>query len=149
MLLELLNNHVLGAGLLAWWLAQILKPFTNYPEEHSWKWGLWFSSGGMPSSHSSLITAVTLSTGFQAGFDSPTFALAFAISMVVIYDAAGVRREAGLHAEKLNLLINEFFSGRPLDEKVLKEVIGHTPRQVIVGVFLGLFVAIFLHLVWH
>jgi hypothetical protein len=60
----------------------------------------------------------------------------------VIYDAAGVRRQAGMHAERINHIINEFFSGQPISEKELKEVLGHTPRQVIAGVFLGISIAL-------
>ena len=90
-----------------------------------------------------------LATGLYDGFDSPIFALAFAVSMVIVYDAAGVRRQAGFHAQKINLLINEIFTGQPISEQTLKEVIGHSPRQVFVGVLLGFSVAILTWLLWH
>jgi uncharacterized protein len=102
----------------------------------------------MPSSHSALVTSVMLSIGLFYGFDSPIFALSVAVAMIVIYDAAGVRREAGRHAEKINILINEFFSGQPISEKQLKEVIGHTPAQVLAGTILGLSVAFIFCLFW-
>lgn len=135
-------NPVLFVSLFAWALAQAIKVPIGYWVDHRLNWGLLFSSGGMPSSHSALMAATTLSIGLFYGFDTPVFALAFAISMVVIYDAAGVRREAGRHAEKINLLINEFFSGNPISNEQLKEVIGHTPRQVTAGVALGIIVSL-------
>jgi uncharacterized protein len=145
---EIVGNPVLFIGLFAWGLAQFLKVPIEFILHHRINWGLWFSSGGMPSSHSALITAVTLSIGLIYGFDSPVFALAFAISMIVIYDAAGVRREAGRHAEKINILINEFFSGHPISDKQLKEVIGHTPAQVLAGVILGIATALLFFWSW-
>lgn len=135
---ELIGNPVLFISLFSWMLAQFLKVPIFYILYKRVHWGLWFSSGGMPSSHSALVTSVTLSIGLFEGFNSSLFALSFALAMIVIYDAAGVRREAGRHAEKLNILINELLSGHPISDKQLKEVIGHTPAQVIVGVALGL-----------
>ncbi len=145
---EIVGNPVLFIGLFSWGLAQFLKVPIEYILHHRLNWGLLFSSGGMPSSHSALITSITLATGFFAGFNSPVFALAFAIAMIVIYDAAGVRREAGRHAEKINVLINEFFSGQPISDKQLKEVIGHTPAQVLAGVILGLGTALLFIISW-
>jgi uncharacterized protein len=149
MLLGLFQNRVLIAGLTAWFIAQIVKVPIEYLVKHRWNWALWFSTGGMPSSHSALITSTMLATGLYDGFDSPIFALAFAVSMVIVYDAAGVRRQAGFHAQKINMLINEIFTGQPISEETLKEVIGHSPRQVIVGVLLGFSVAILTWLLWH
>jgi len=105
-------------------------------------------SGGMPSSHSSLSVATTLSIGLFYGFGTPLFALAFAVTMVIVYDAAGVRRQAGFHAEKINLLIEEFFSGHPISQERLKEVLGHTPNEVIGGIVLGVLVALFVYWIW-
>jgi uncharacterized protein len=142
MINDLLNNGMLISALTAWFLAQTVKPFVHFARTRRWNWGLWFSSGGMPSSHSALMSATALSIGLFEGFGTAVFALAVAITMIVIYDAAGVRRQAGMHAERINRLINEFFSGQPLNEKQLKEVLGHTPRQVIAGVFFGLAIAV-------
>lgn len=149
MLSELLNNRVLIIALIAWGLAQFLKVPVYYLVTRKFNWALMFSSGGMPSSHSALMTSVTTAIGLYAGFDSPVFALAFAISMVVTYDAAGVRRQAGFHAEKINLMITELLSGHPISEERLKEVLGHTPRQVFVGSLLGVVMAILLWAVWR
>lgn len=148
MLQTLEGNPVLFIGLFAWGLAQFLKVPIYYLLYRRIHWGLWFSSGGMPSSHSALVTSVMLSIGLFYGFNSPLFALAVALAMIVVYDAAGVRREAGRHAEKINVLINELFSGHPISEKQLKEVIGHTPAQVIIGVILGLSISALFYIFW-
>jgi acid phosphatase family membrane protein YuiD len=145
---QVVGNPVLFIGLFAWGLGQFLKVPIEYILYRRLNWGLWFSSGGMPSSHSALVTSTTLSIGLFYGFDSPLFALAFAVSMIVVYDAAGVRREAGRHAEKINILINELFSGHQISEKQLKEVIGHTPAQVLAGVGLGIGTALLFYWSW-
>jgi len=137
MMRELLDNEILWTALSAWALAQFLKPFLEYLDSRRWIWGEWFSSGGMPSSHSALVVAAMLAIGLFDGFNTPLFALAVAITMVVVYDAAGVRREAGRHAERINILIEELFRGQPISEQQLKEVIGHSPGEVIAGVLLG------------
>lgn len=145
---QLLMNPVLVIGLISWGLAQFLKVPIEYITHRRRNWALWFSSGGMPSSHSALVTSVMLTTGLFHGFDSPVFALSVAVAMVVIYDAAGVRREAGRHAERINVLINEFFSGQSISEKQLKEVIGHTPAQVTAGIALGIVMSFGLWWIW-
>lgn len=147
MLSDLFSNKILGPTLLAWLLAQLLKPITHYIRVKRWNWGLFFAAGGMPSSHSALITGVTFAIGFQLGFDSPLFALALAVGMIVVYDAAGVRRQAGLQAQRINLLINEIFAGKPISEERLKEVLGHTPTQVIAGTILGFTIALLHYLI--
>ncbi len=148
MMRELVRNQVLVAALLGWFIAQTLKLPIHYFRYKRWSWALWFSAGGMPSSHSSLITATTLACGLYEGFDSPVFALAFAVSMVILYDAAGVRRQAGIHAQRINALIEEFFSGHPISQERLKEVLGHTPREVLAGMGLGIAIAVVLKLIW-
>jgi acid phosphatase family membrane protein YuiD len=138
---ELLANRVLMSALLAWTLAQVIKVPLNYALRREWDWGLILSSGGMPSSHTALVTGVSIGIGFQEGFASPLFAIAGVLAMIVIYDATGVRRHAGDHARVLNLMIDELLTGHPLAEKELKEVLGHTPREVVGGLLLGGLVA--------
>lgn len=142
MLQALLSNKVLWTMLAAWGLAQFLKAPIHYFETRRWVWGFWFSSGGMPSSHSALVTAAMLSIGLFHGFDTPLFGLSVGLAMIVVYDAAGVRREAGKHAELINKIIEELFSGQPISEQQLKEVIGHTRTEVLGGVILGLVIAL-------
>jgi len=139
---ELVGNHILLVGITAWVLAQLLKIPTHYLVHREWNFGLIFTSGGMPSSHTALMTSVTLAIGLYDGFSTPLFALAFAISMIVIYDAAGVRRQAGIHAQRINVLVRELLDGHPVSQDLLKEVIGHTPQQVIGGMLLGITVTL-------
>ncbi|MEN6570391.1 MAG: divergent PAP2 family protein [Anaerolineaceae bacterium] len=137
----------LTALTLAWLVASVLKVPIYYLINRRWNWALIFGTGGMPSSHSALMSSTTLAIGLFHGFDSPVFALAIAISTVVIYDAAGVRRQAGIHAERINMIIQEFFQGRPVPQQDLKEMLGHTPIEVAGGVILGILCALFTYLV--
>ena len=142
MLNELFSNKVLMTAMAAWVIGQFLKLPGYYILHRKWNWGMIFSPGGLPSSHSSLITATTLSIGLYHGFSNPLFGLAMAISMIVIYDATGVRRQAGLHARVINEIMQEIFAGRPVPEKKLREVLGHTPFEAIAGILLGILIAI-------
>ena len=142
-------SPILVAGLVAWGIGQTIKVPIEYWHTRAWNWALLFSAGGMPSTHSSLMSAVTLSIGLFEGFNTPLFALAFALSMIVMYDATGIRRQAGMHAQKINLLINELFSGQPISEEQLKEVLGHSPLQVLMGTILGTTTALITWLVFR
>jgi len=141
--MELLQNHVLVAVFFAWILAQVSKPFIYYVTDREWDWSLLFSAGAMPSTHSALIVAATCAVGYAAGFSSPIFGLGAAVSMIVLYDATGVRRQAGEHARVINAMIDDFAHGHPLKEEHLKELLGHTPRQVFAGVLVGFVVSTF------
>ncbi len=139
---ELFANRILLSAFLAWTIAQVVKVPLNYLVRRQWDWSLVFSAGGMPSSHSALVTGVSFGIGLEHGFNSPLFALAGVVAGVVIYDATGVRRHAGDHARVLNLMIDELLTGHPLAERELKEVLGHTPREVLGGIALGILVAV-------
>ena len=142
MFAAMLSNNVLMTAMVAWLIGQFLKLPGYYILHRKWKWGVIFSPGGLPSSHSSLMTATTLSIGLYHGFNNPLFGLAVAISMIVIYDATGVRRQAGLHARVINEIMEEIFAGRPVPEKQLREVLGHTPIEAIAGILLGIMIAL-------
>lgn len=148
-LLALLQNKVLIAGLAAWLLAQVIKMPLNYFYTRKWNWALLLTTGGMPSSHSSLIVAAVFAIGLYYGFDNPLFGLGVAITMIVTYDAGGVRRQAGIHAQRINVLFDELLHGHPISEKDLREVLGHTPLEVLGGVLLGLVVATGQWLLWQ
>ncbi len=145
MLNDLVHNQVVIAAVLAWVIGQFLKFPLEYMLNKRWNWGIMFSAGGLPSSHSSLVTAVTITIGLQEGFDSAVFALSAAIAMIVIYDAAGVRRQAGIHAERINEIMKHFFESGQLPEKELKEMLGHTPFEVITGVLLGVIISLVMY----
>ncbi len=142
------HNYVLVASLIAWALAQMLKVPIEYLETRRLNWALLVQAGGMPSSHSALIVGIAHAIGLSVGFDSALFALAFGIAMIVIYDATGIRRQAGKHAELINAMINDLAAGNPLKEEQLREVLGHTPLEALGGILLGLIVAQVTWLVW-
>lgn len=146
--LALFQNKALIAGLIAWALAQIIKIPLYYLQSRKWNWALLFTTGGMPSSHSALMTATTLAIGLYYGFDSPVFALGVVVTMIVTYDAAGVRQQAGIHARRINLIVAELLKGHPINERDLREVLGHTPLEVAGGILLGLAIATSQWLVW-
>jgi acid phosphatase family membrane protein YuiD len=145
----LLQNHVLWTSFVGWLLAQGLKIPVDYLRERRWNWALFFAAGGMPSSHSCLVTSTAAAVGLHTGFDTPLFAVAAAFAMVVVYDAAGVRRQAGMQAKKINILVEELLKGHPINEQQLREAIGHTPLEALAGVLLGLVVAVGLWLLWR
>jgi len=89
-----------------------------------------------------LITATTLSIGLFDGFNSPVFGLAVAMSMIVVYDAVSVRRQAGLQAKMINEMVRMIFAGQPISQKQLREVLGHTPVEAFAGIFLGILIAL-------
>ena len=136
---EILNNHILKITLLAWAFAQTLKVFIVLWTQRKWDFTRLVGSGGMPSSHSALVTALATCIGKASGFDSGEFALALTIAMVVMYDAAGVRRAAGKQAEVLNQIIDDFYHHRrEFNSERLKELLGHTPVEVFAGAALGI-----------
>jgi uncharacterized protein len=136
----LLHNSVLIAALIAWGTAQIVKVPVDYFRTREWHWGLLLTVGGMPSSHSALIVGATNAIGLFFGYANPMFALGVVIAMIVTYDAAGVRRQAGMHAERINTLFDELLKGHMWDENELREVLGHTPLEVLAGIVWGLLV---------
>lgn len=138
---DVLHNPALIAALLAWSIAQAVKLPIEFFRKGHWNWSLLFSAGGMPSSHSALVTAVAHAIGLMQGFGSGAYALAVVVAMVVIYDATGIRRQAGRHAEIINAMVNDLVEGHPLREEQLRVVLGHSPLEAFVGLLLGLGVA--------
>lgn len=90
-------------------------------------------SGGMPSSHTAMVVSLASVLGIQYGLDSPYFAIAVVLSIIVMYDATGVRQQSGKHARVLNQILRELFSGQPISEEELKELLGHTGFEVLIG----------------
>ena len=121
-----------------------MKLFIFYFTEKKWDIRRFIGAGGMPSTHSALSICVAVTIGFKEGWDSTLFALAITISFIVMADAAGVRRETGEQAKVLNKIILEFFEERKIRDERLKELIGHTPFEVIVGALIGMVMAVLL-----
>ena len=145
----ILQNHVLLTGLAGWILAQALKIPIDLFQSRRWNWALFLAAGGMPSSHSALVTSTAAAVGLNYGFDSPLFGVAVAVAMIVVYDATGIRRQAGMQAQKINILVEELLKGHPISQEHLREVLGHTPLEALGGVLLGLVVALGLWFLWR
>ena len=137
-ILEILGNRVIQAAALAWAVAQALKVMLTLAISRRFDKSRVLGSGGMPSSHSAMACAMLMTIVFREGFSSSIFALAFCFSGVVMYDAAGVRRSTGKNAAVINQLMDMLSgNGYTFDEKRLKELVGHTPIQVLAGALLG------------
>ncbi|AET66719.1 hypothetical protein Desor_1045 [Desulfosporosinus orientis DSM 765] len=136
------HNTILNSALVAWFCAQFLKLIINLCLIRKFDIHLMVSSGGFPSSHSAIVSALSLGIGRYYGWDSPMFAAAAVFSMIVLYDAAGVRRAAGKQAEVLNQLVERLYHGPDLTQERLKELIGHTPLEVFGGVMVGIVVGL-------
>ena len=139
---EIAQNRILWNSILAWLIAQVLKVFLTLILDKRWDFTRFIRSGGMPSSHSAIMTCMTTSIGMQEGFNSSIFALSVAATLVVMYDAAGVRRAAGKQAVVLNEIVRELQTQHTVTEGKLKELLGHTPIEVIAGAILGILVAV-------
>jgi uncharacterized protein len=134
----LLTNRILLAAVIAWLVAQVSKTVFELIQQRKLILSRLVSSGGMPSSHTALVTGLATATGRMMGLGSATFAIAVVLASIVMYDAAGVRRAVSIQARILNQMIDEAFQGQPFAEKRLRELIGHTPIQVFVGALLGI-----------
>ncbi len=139
------SNRTLWVPVLVWFAVQLWKLLSPLIFRRKLDLSLLWATGGMPSSHSALVTALAISAGINTGFNSPLFAVSAVLAMVVMYDAAGVRQAAGKQAAKINLIVEELLSGHPLNEERLRELLGHTPLQVAVGALVGLVGALLLN----
>ena len=139
---NVLDNWVLFSAISAMLIAQILKLIIEYIIHRRINVRVLVTTGGMPSSHSALVTALAVGVGYVKGWESIEFAIATIFAVIVMYDAAGVRQAAGKQARILNQIIDELFQEHPeFNEQRLKELLGHTPMQVIMGSLLGIIVA--------
>lgn len=139
---ELFANRVLLVGVLGWFFAQALKVVFTYVLERKWDFSRFFGLGGMPSSHAAVVCGLAAAVGISRGYYSAEFAIALVLAGVVMTDAAGVRRAAGKQAAMLNKIVQDMIaSGRGLSGETLKELLGHTPFEVLVGALLGVLIA--------
>jgi acid phosphatase family membrane protein YuiD len=138
------RGSILWISVFAWIIAQSLKILLNYIQTKKINWKLFLSSGGMPSSHSAFVSSITMSVGLREGFESNLFAVSLIMSLIVMYDAAGVRRAAGKQASVINLITENIERlGIEIDEH-LKELLGHTPTEVFAGAILGVAISLLL-----
>jgi uncharacterized protein len=147
---DIIHNQILMIALLACITAQGLKLAIDLIRTRKLNITYLLSTGGMPSAHSALVGALATSVGLTKGWSSAEFAIACLFAIIVMYDAAGVRQAAGKQAKILNQLIDELFQEEHnLNEERLKELLGHTPFQVLVGLGLGISIAmVFSKYVW-
>lgn len=141
-----LQDSILITALLGWIIAQLLKVVFVLIGEKRLDFSRLTGSGGMPSSHSALVCSLSTAVYFTSGWDSDVFAVCLVLSLIVMYDAAGVRYAAGKQASILNKIMVEWEEKGTFDgEKHLKELLGHTPFQVICGAILGIFIGVLRH----
>jgi len=126
------------APLVAWAIAQAAKVTLTSVRERRLNLRVLAETGGMPSSHSAIVMGLTTAIGKYAGWTTAPFAIALIFSFVVMYDAAGVRRAAGKQAAVLNRLVQDLMNMRGVQETELRELLGHTPVEVLVGAVLGI-----------
>ena len=144
---EFLGNEFFWIPLTVAFLTQLLK-FAHYSiRERRLSVGWLFQTGGMPSSHSASVSALSTVVGFKEGVSSPLFGVTLFLSLMVMYDAAGLRRAAGEQARMINRIVDELLQGHPLSQERLKELLGHTPGEVLVGAALGFVLSLLLLLV--
>ena len=138
-IVEFYSNSILMAVLLSWFIAQALKVLFVLITNRKFDLQRFVGSGGMPSSHSSLVMTLVVMIAKTDGISSSTFAISLAFAVIVMYDAMGVRRAAGEQAKTINMIVEEWLpDSDTLMEDRLKELIGHTPFQVLMGAILGI-----------
>ena len=140
---EIFNNRVLAVTFFAWFLSCVIKGLLVCVREKRLDMTRFMGPGGMPSSHSTMVAALSAATGIAEGFDSSMFAITLGLALVVMYDASGIRRAAGQQASMINMIIEAWDENDPLEKQIkLKELLGHTPLEVFAGCALGVAVAL-------
>lgn len=146
-MIEFFKTSILVTAIISWFVAQLLKVIFVLIKSKRIDFYRLVGSGGMPSSHSSFVTSLATGVGLVEGFTSSMFAIAVVLSLVVMYDAAGVRRAAGQMARILNNMVEKWeIESQTMREKRLKELLGHTPIEVLAGAILGCAIGIIRHL---
>jgi len=154
---SLFHNEPLIAAGISWVVAAFLKFLIVGIASRRFDWERLLGTGGMPSTHTTPVVACATSVGLVAGFDSPLFAIGVVLSVVVAYDAAGVRRHTGEQARAINNLIEDLtrvgpYKGQSMADffkrwniRELQTLVGHNPIEVFVGVILGILTALVVH----
>ena len=131
-------NRVFFAWLSACIVSQSIKIMLGVLQLRRFDFRWLVGTGGMPSTHAAGVTALSLAIGFQSGFDSPLFAIAIAFTVITLFDAQGVRRWSGRQAQVLNKMMEDMYFKRRIQEQRLKELLGHTPLEVLAGMGIGI-----------
>ena len=138
-------NLTLWSAVLAWAVAQLAKQLTHLAATRRVDFRLFISAGGMPSTHSATVSALTASVALREGFGSPLFAVTAIMALLVMFDAQSVRRAAGIQARLLNQIVDELFREHRLAQTKLVELLGHTPLEVLAGLLTGVLCALVVH----
>src|SRR3989338_9572105 len=138
--LEFSKNYIFWTSAAAWIIAQSIKVALGVYREKRFNFRWFVGTGFMPSSHAAGVASLATSIGITYGFDSAIFAVTLLFTLIVLFDAQGVRLSAGRQAEILNKMLDDIYWKKKMDEDRLKEFIGHTPVEVWAGTFLGIFV---------
>jgi len=144
-LVEFSRNYIFGTTVAAWVIAQSIKVALGVFREKRFNFRWFVGTGGMPSSHAAGVSALSTSIGVSYGFDSALFAATLVFSLIVLFDAQGVRYAAGKQAEVLNKMLDDIYWKKRLDDKGLKEFLGHTPVEVFAGIALGIIISLLLY----
>lgn len=139
------SYEIIVNGIEAAIIAQLLKFIGHFIRTKKVDFQVLATTGGMPSSHTAGVISLSTTVGFICGFDSVEFAIAIGYSLVVMYDAAGLRRSTGKIAACLNKIRDDFYANGQMPTERLKELLGHTPFEVFVGALLGMFIAFINH----
>ncbi len=140
---QFLENRVFFVVFFAWIFSCVLKGFLVWVKDKKLDMTRFMGPGGMPSSHSTIVTCLATCIGIKMGFDDPVFVVCCAFALVVMYDASGIRRAAGQQARMINMIIDAWEESDPLEKQIrLKELLGHTPLEVWAGATLGILIAV-------
>ncbi len=141
---QLFSNDVFIVSFYSWFLAQLLKVILTLITEKRLNLYRMVGSGGMPSSHSAMVMSLSTAVGLKLGFDSVLYAVSLCFSLIVMYDASGVRRAVGKQAIIVNTMLDDLYKHKPIQQERLKELVGHTPFEVFAGGILGILMANFI-----
>ena len=144
LLKEFASNKVFWITLSAWFITQTIKVVIGVIRERKFNFRWFVGTGGMPSSHAAAVSALATAVGLSVGLNSVSFVIALTFAIVVICDAQGVRRSAGKQAEVLNKMLDDIYWKHKIQEDRLKELLGHAPLEVIVGIISGIIIVLLL-----
>ncbi len=138
---EIIQNEIFLVAFISWFIAQLMKVVLVLLFEKRLDFSRIIGSGGFPSSHTSFAMGLATAVGLKYGFYSTLYAISLAFSLIVMYDASGVRRAVGKQAEILNTIVEDFYAHKKITDDKLKELVGHTPFEVLAGAILGIVIA--------
>ncbi|MEA3560766.1 MAG: divergent PAP2 family protein [Candidatus Omnitrophota bacterium] len=141
---QLSNNGVFLVTMFAWTTAQMIKIIIGVKKERRFNFKWIFEPGGMPSAHTATVSALATSVGIYFGFGSGLFAVTLIFAIMIMFDAAGLRRSVGKQAGILNRIVDDVYRNKKIEEQKLRELLGHTPIEVIAGAGLGILIAMVL-----